>query len=73
MNEQYRLNKELIRARMNKEHRKKTWLISNLDVSDATATRILKGIVPCEETLKNLAALLGVKESDLLLPKEEAA
>lgn len=73
MNEQQRLNSELVRTCLDKEHRKVSWLEEKLRVSNATASRILNGYVPKKRTLKKLAALLGVQESDLLLPKEEAA
>lgn len=73
MNERFRLNAELIRAHLEREHRKLSWLEENLKVSDSLVNKMLGGRVPKKRTLKKLAALLGVAESDLLIPREEAA
>jgi transcriptional regulator with XRE-family HTH domain len=59
---------------LEEEHRKQSWLEENLRVSTATVERMLNhGHVPKPRTLRKLAALLGCKESDLLIPKDRAA
>lgn len=73
MNERFKLNSDLIRAHLDEEDRKNSYLVKKLDVSTSTVIRMLDGVVPNKRTLKKLAALLGVEVSDLLLPKEEAA
>lgn len=73
MNEQLMLNSDLIRAHLDREHRKCSWLVKKLCVSSSTVNRMLvKGQVPHAETLKDLADLLGVEVSDLLIPKRAA-
>lgn len=72
MNERYTLNHELIRAHLEKEDRKHSYLAKRLCVSDALVDRMLTGHVPKERTLKRLAELLGIQVSDLLIPKRAA-
>jgi transcriptional regulator with XRE-family HTH domain len=73
MTERLKLNSDLIRTHLEREHRKKSYLEEKLGVSESLVNQMLGGHVPKKRTLKRLAALLGVKESDLLIPKEDAA
>lgn len=74
MNERFRLNSELVRTHLEREHRKLSWLEENLKVSAATVERMLNDAhVPKPRTLRKLAALLGVQESHLLIPRDRAA
>lgn len=73
MNDYFRLNSKLVRAHLDQEDRKISYLVKRLGVSKATVDRMLNDDhVPVAETLKKLAALLGIQESDLLIPKRAA-
>lgn len=74
MNERFRLNSNVVRTWLEKEGRMNSYLSAALGVSYGTVERMLcEGHVPKPRTLKKLAALLGVQESDLLLPREPEA
>lgn len=73
MNERFKLNDEVIRAHLAKEDRKSSYLAKQLGVSQSLVDKMLAGHVPKLRTLKGLAALLGVQESHLLIPKDRAA
>lgn len=68
------LKNELIHEWLLKEHRKHSYLQEYLRVSDSLVALMLsdKAHVPKKRTLKKLAKLLGVQESDLLMPREAA-
>lgn len=70
MNEQYRLNGELVRKYLRDGDRKQSHLVKELDVSGSLVAQMLGGHVPQEETLQKLAELMGVQVSDLLIPKK---
>lgn len=71
MDEKYRLNSDLIREYLRKECRKQSYLVGKLDCSRELLADMLRGRVPKKEaTLKNLAEILGVEVSRLLIPKD---
>lgn len=73
MNERFKLNSELVRAWLDKECRKQSFLSRSLAISDTSVTRMLAGgYVPKERTLKALSELIGVSIEQLLLPKDGA-
>jgi ribosome-binding protein aMBF1 (putative translation factor) len=74
MNERLRLNSDLIRTELNKEGRKQSWLAVKLGVSGSLVDKMLcEGHIPKAKTLSQLAALLGIRELELLIPKEAKA
>jgi hypothetical protein len=73
MNERFTLNSELVRAWLDKESRKKSYLSRQLGISDSLRDLMLgSGHIPKERTLQKLAALMGVEVKTLLLPKTDA-
>lgn len=73
MNERYELNSELVRAWLDKESRKNTYLSHQLMISDSLVNKMLAGRhVPKDRTLAALAALVGVNKDQLLILKKKA-
>lgn len=73
MNERYRLNSELIKAWLDNEARKYSFISRELRVSDSLVAQMMSiGHVPKERTLDRLADLMGVSRDKLLLPKTGA-
>jgi transcriptional regulator with XRE-family HTH domain len=70
MNERFRLNSEALRAYLEREGRKQTYLSRNLGVSDSLVDRMMTGHVPKERTLKRLSEVTGIAISVLLIPLE---
>lgn len=71
MNERFRLNSDLLRAELERENRKQSWLVTQLGVSGSLVAQMLNdGHVPKAKTVEKLAALLGCSESDLLIPRK---
>lgn len=69
MNERYRLNSEAVRAWLDREFRKQSYLQAKLNVSSSLLDKMLGGgHVPKERTLNALAALMGCEADALLIP-----
>jgi ribosome-binding protein aMBF1 (putative translation factor) len=68
MNERYRLNSEAIRAYLEREGRKHSYLSRTIGCSDALVDRMLRGHVPKDKTLRRLAAVVGIEVEKLLIP-----
>jgi transcriptional regulator with XRE-family HTH domain len=73
MNDRFRLNGELIRTYLEQECRKASYFEQKLGVSESLIRKMLAGRIPKARTLTRLAAILGVQESHLLIPKDRAA
>jgi transcriptional regulator with XRE-family HTH domain len=71
MNDRYLLNSALVQAYLDREDRKQSHLVKKLDISGSLVSRMLsqERHVPKQETLEELANLLGVKVDDLLIPR----
>lgn len=72
MNDRYDLNGEMIRVWLGDRDLKRTHISRMLNVSDNLVDKMLAGHIPKERTLKALAHLMGIPESDLLIPRETA-
>jgi len=74
MNERFYLNSAAILAWLHDGGRKKSYLARVLKVSESTVRRMLnESHIPEERRVTEaLAALMGVQESQLLLPREPA-
>lgn len=70
MNERYRLDGSRVRAFLRGKNLKHAYLVKELNVSGSLVAQMLSGHVPGDETLKALAALMGVTEQQLLIPME---
>lgn len=73
MNNKHKLNAQLIKELLAKEHRKQTWLMAQMGISRSLVDKMLQGRVPGEEKLDQLAALLKCKKKELLLPRKRVA
>lgn len=73
MNEQFELNGNYIRDRLRQDHRKQSWLVGQLGVSQSLVDKMVGGHVPNEVVLDALVELFGCKKSDLLIPKKNSA
>lgn len=70
MNERYKLDSEQVRAWLDSEGRKRSYLVGKLGVSGSLVDKMLaSGHVPTERTLNALAAMMGVQAGSLLIPR----
>lgn len=65
-----RLNGELIRGFLSREHRKITYLTSSLGCSESWLREMIKGQVPSPFLLKKLSTLIGEPLDRLLIEDE---
>lgn len=73
MNETHRLNSHAVKEWLRKSSRKRSYLNAELGVSSGVLDQMLyAGHIPKEAILNELAKLMGVQVSSLLLPKDEA-
>lgn len=69
MTERLKLNSEAIRAWLDREGRKRTYLLVHLGISGSLLDKMLAGgHVPKSRTLNALASLMGCKVESLLIP-----
>lgn len=72
MNERLMLNSKAVKAWLQADHRKQSYLVKELNVSQGSVDKMLAGgHIPKIETLQALARLMGVEMESLLLPREE--
>lgn len=70
MNERFELNSEAVRAWLRMEDRKQIHLVRKLGISQSLVAQMLNDRhVPKEDTLNDLARLMGVEVAKLLIPK----
>lgn len=65
-----KMDKQKIKAWLDSEHRKQSYLREQLGVSQSLVDQMLGGRPPRLQTLIKLARLMGCAVEDLLLPEE---
>jgi len=71
MNQQFELNGNFIRDQLRQDHRKQSWLVGKLGISQSLVDKMVGGHIPNEVVLDALIKLFECKKSDLLLPRKK--